>query len=207
MKITYAAALLAAAVSAINTDELDFMNYTSKFGKVYETVEEFIHRKEIFLAKNLLIKAHNSRPSNFKLGHNKFTDWSKDEMNVMLGEKESAESNAYCKPPPEITPTNDAPASVNWVEAGMTTPVKDQGSCGSCWTFATTETVESANAIAGNGLVSLSEQQLVACVTVDEGCNGGMTYDAYTYLIDHNAYLDEDWAYTAMDSECTYNMA
>ena len=34
-----------------------------------------------------------------------------------------------------------------------------------------------------------------------------MTYDAYTYLIDHNAYKAEDWAYTAMDSECTYDMA
>ena len=125
MKITYAAALFAAAVSAIDTDELDFMNYASKYGKAYDTVEEFIYRKEIFLAKNLLIKAHNSRPSNFKLGHNKFTDWSNDEMQVMLGEKESPESNAYCKPPPEITPTNDVPKEVNWVEAGMTTPIKD----------------------------------------------------------------------------------
>ena len=125
MKITYAAALLAAAVSAIDIDELDFMNYASKFGKAYETMEEFVYRKEIFLAKNLLIKAHNSRPSNFSLGHNKFTDWSREEMQVMLGEKESAESNAYCKPPPEITPANDAPDSVNWVEAGMTTPIKD----------------------------------------------------------------------------------
>jgi hypothetical protein len=67
--------------------------------------------------------------------------------------------------------------------------------------------VESANAIAGNGLTPLSEQQLVACVTVDEGCNGGMTYDAYTYLIDHNAYTEDTWAYTAMDSKCTYDMS
>ena len=130
-----------------------------------------------------------------------------DEMQVMLGEKESVESNAYCKPPPEKMTNEDPPSSINWVEAGMTTPIKDQGSCGSCWTFATTETVESANAIAGNGLIPLSEQQLVACVTVDEGCNGGMTYDAYTYLIDHNAYTEDNWAYTAMDSTCTYDMA
>ena len=89
----------------------------------------------------------------------------------------------------------------------MTTPVKDQGQCGSCWTFATTSTVESANAIFGSGLVSLSEQQLVDCVTVDDGCNGGMTYDAYTYLMDHNAYLEADWAYTATDGTCTYDKA
>ena len=64
--------------------------------------------------------------------------------------------------------------------------------------------MESANAIFGSGLVSLAEQQLVDCVTVDDGCNGGMTYDAYTYLMSHNAYLEADWPYTATDGTCTY---
>jgi len=86
----------------------------------------------------------------------------------------------------------------------MTTPVKDQGSCGSCWTFATTGTVESANAIFGSGLVSLSEQQLVDCVTVDYGCGGGMTYDAYTYYMSAKAYLEADWPYKAVNQSCTY---
>jgi len=39
----------------------------------------------------------------------------------------------------------------------MTTPIKDQGHCGSCWTFATTGTVESANAIFKGELISLAE--------------------------------------------------
>ena len=40
----------------------------------------------------------------------------------------------------------------------MTTPVKDQGSCGSCWTFATMETVETAYAIqTGNAIPTLAE--------------------------------------------------
>ena len=34
-----------------------------------------------------------------------------------------------------------------------------------------------------------------------------MTYDAYTYLITHNAYLDADWPYLAVDSTCTYDEA
>ena len=34
-----------------------------------------------------------------------------------------------------------------------------------------------------------------------------MTYDAYTYLMDHNAYLEADWAYTATDGTCTYDKA
>jgi len=159
MKTAFAIALLAALSQAdIAVGELKFIQWMSKFGKHYETMEEFIERKEIFLAKELIILGHNSMPSNFILGHNKFSDWKKEEMSVMYGEKESAESNAECLAPPSIpTPNGDLPDYVNWAEAGMTTPIKDQGSCGSCWTFATTGTVESANAIFGSGLVSLSE--------------------------------------------------
>ena len=159
MKNAFTIALFAALSQAdIDVGELKFIHWMSKFGKHYETMEEFIVRKEIFLAKELIILGHNSMPSNFTLGHNQFSDWTKEEMSVMYGEKESAESNAECLPPPSGTaPNGDVPKSVNWVEAGMTTPIKDQGSCGSCWTFATTGTVESANAIFGSGLVSLSE--------------------------------------------------
>ena len=197
MKASFAAAVLATAATAIDVNELEFMSYLSKFGKMYTTLEEFVLRKEVFLAKDLKIRQHSSRPANFTLGHNKFSDWTPEEMQRLLGEKEFAgSSNAYCQPPPSSNNV-EVPASVNWVEAGKTTPVKDQGQCGSCWTFATTGTVESANAIFGSGLVSLSEQQLVACVTVDDGCNGGMTYDAYTYLMSANAYLDADWPYLA----------
>ena len=184
--------------------DYDFMRYVSQYSKRYETVEEFNARQEQFAETDAHIHRVNEDPSStHKAAHNKFSDWKKEEMDRMLGEKESAESNAYCLPPPDSS-NLAVPASVNWVEAGMTTPVKDQGHCGSCWTFATTETVESANAIFGSGLVSLAEQQLVSCVTVDDGCNGGMTYDAYTYLLDHFAYLEADWPYTATDGTCTY---
>jgi len=70
--------------------------------------------------------------------------------------------------------------------------------------------VESAHAIKGNELVALSEQQLVECTGgQSKGCNGGETYDAYSYLMNHNAYLAEDWPYTATNSTdgCTYEAA
>ena len=53
--------------------------------------------------------------------------------------------------------------------------------------------------------MSLSEQQLVDCETEDHGCDGGNTYNAFTYLIDHWAYLDSDWPYVAEDTKCTYD--
>lgn len=44
---------------------------------------------------------------------------------------------------------------IDWVARRATTPVKNQLQCGSCWTFSATETIESANIIAGKISTSL----------------------------------------------------
>merc|ERR1711939_140683 len=61
--------------------------------------------------------------------------------------------------------------SVDWTSQGAVTPVKNQGQCGSCWSFSTTGALEGAWKIAGNSLTSLSEQQFVDCDHVDDGCS------------------------------------
>ena len=71
---------------------------------------------------------------------------------------------------------------VNWADAGATTPVKDQGYCGSCWAFSAVEQIESAWFLAGNDLTEFSTQQMVSCDTVDAGCNGGDSPSAYEYV-------------------------
>lgn len=67
-------------------------------------------------------------------------------------------------------------ASVDWTTKGAVTPVKDQGNCGGCWSFAATGGLEGAWEIASGSLVSLSEQQFLDCDTTDSGCNGGLEY-------------------------------
>ena len=64
----------------------------------------------------------------------------------------------------------------------MTTPVKDQMQCGSCWAFSATETIESAWARAGNALTVFSPQQIVSCDKTDSGCNGGLPTNAFDYV-------------------------
>jgi len=76
-----------------------------------------------------------------------------------------------------------APASsgvtwtINWVTEGAVTSVKNQGNCGSCWAFAATSILESANQISTGVLMNLSEQQVVSCTVFNNasegGCNGG----------------------------------
>jgi len=72
--------------------------------------------------------------------------------------------------------------SVDWRTKGAVTPVKNQGSCGSCWTFSTSGAVEGANFLKGHGLVSLSEQYLVSCEPTMKGCNGGWPASAITWM-------------------------
>lgn len=71
------------------------------------------------------------------------------------------------------------PLSVDWRALGHITPVKDQGSCGSCWAFAANAAIEALHFNKTGNLISLSEQNLVDCSTSfgNSGCNGGlMTY-------------------------------
>merc|ERR1712190_58541 len=86
----------------------------------------------------------------------------------------------------------------DWRSKGVVVPVKDQGACGGCWAFASAANIESAWAIAGNPLTSLSEQQFLACDDYFPctGCGGGEMSCAFTYLTDENkGHLDTEKSY------------
>ncbi len=84
--------------------------------------------------------------------------------------------------------------------AGHVVPVKDQGSCGSCWAFVANSALESAIAIKYNSTpVRLSEQYLVDCSTRNYGCEGGWESRAYDFMMKNGARLDSDYPYKAKD--------
>ena len=83
------------------------------------------------------------------------------------------------------------PTAIDWRTRGAVTPVKDQGQCGSCWSFSTTGVIEGAAAIANGRLVSLSEQELMDCTTGSTGCEGGRPIFAASWVVNNGGIASE----------------
>lgn len=108
---------------------------------------------------------------------------------------------------PEVTYPHQFLAShIDWRDIGGVTYVKNQGHCGSCWTFATSAAMEHAHWRATRELVNLAESQFVDCDTVHNGgCNGGDVQYAYEYAEENPIELLEDYPYVALDQACSYD--
>jgi hypothetical protein len=98
------------------------------------------------------------------------------------------------------------PAVFDWRSQKAVTPVKDQGQCGSCWSFSTTENIESVYILAGKANAStlrLSPQQLVDCSDLNMGCNGGNPPDAYeSVYYEGGLETEAQYPYTGVDGTC-----
>jgi len=83
------------------------------------------------------------------------------------------------------------PVSHDWRELGAVTSVKNQGTCGSCWSFSAVADVEGTHFLATGVLEDFSEQQLVSCDTQDFGCQGGWPLNALRYIKQSGGVVSE----------------
>jgi len=136
-----------------------------------------------------LIETHNAGNATYTLGHNRFSHMNIDEWRAFvrlgLNKPELTEGPVSIHPEPEDVST--LAGSVDWVASGAVTGVKDQGQCGSCWSFSTTGALEGAYKIKYGSLQSWSEQHLVDCDNrknggKDMGCNGGLMDNAFEWV-------------------------
>jgi len=200
------AASAAVATASYTQSDKDFLfsAFKTQFGKEYATPEEENLRAAIFAANLEKIAAHNAKDLGWTMALNEFADLTSTEFGIgriggFVPRSLRVRSNIA-----DIEGV-EAPSSVDWTSKGVVTAVKNQGQCGSCWAFSTTGSTESINAINGNALTSLSEQQLVDCSGSygNQGCNGGLMDSAFKYIIANGGLCTEaSYPYTARDGIC-----
>lgn len=190
---SFVLASLAASVMALTEVESAFFSYIVKFGKSYNNVSEYDMRLHQFTFKHAMIESHNASDSSYKMGHNQFSDWTEAEYLSILTYIEEDFTNA----PEFVSKYGDDVQAIDWRDKGCVNAIKDQGQCGSCWAFGTTATVEGAYCSGSDELLSFSEQELVDCVTLSFGCDGGNPTTAFRYLQSHSEMLEAAYPYTS----------
>ena len=147
------------------------------------------------------IDSHNSLNHPYVLEKNQFID--------------RHYSNGFYRSPKHIIRSRDKignvwneihtiPNSYDWNDRGCVTSVKNQGDCGSCWSFSSVEAMEGLWCIRTKLLFNLSEQELVDCSNYlgNQGCMGGYMTNGFQYVIDHGLCLNQSYPYKATDQLC-----
>ncbi|KAJ6897397.1 hypothetical protein NC651_023304 [Populus alba x Populus x berolinensis] len=178
----------------LTAEQHHFSLFKRKFKKSYLSQEEHDYRFSVFKSNLRRAARHQKLDPTASHGVTQFSDLTSAEFRKqVLGLRKLRLPKDANKAP--ILPTNDLPEDFDWREKGAVGPVKNQGSCGSCWSFSTTGALEGAHFLATGELCDPEEPG-----SCDSGCNGGLMNSAFEYTLKAGGLMrEEDYPYTGMD--------
>ncbi|CAM4941161.1 unnamed protein product [Rotaria socialis] len=172
--------------------EVLFKHWLDQTDRDYDSFAEYQQRMSIFKENYILIQKLNEvygHDMTFEL--NKFADLTEDEFRNTILMRPQAPPIHSPKRYMKIRTIEDLPDSFDWRDHNAVTPVKDQGSVGTCWAFSTVQNVEGQWALKSKLLTNLSVEQVVDCdgmqkadsVQADCGVYGGWPFLSFQYLM------------------------
>ena len=144
--------------------------YKQLYNKAFTPAED-AKREVIYNANMKTADAMAAKNPLAKFGHNEFSHLSAEEFKVYHNAEAYYKREAERMNKSEKVTFGDAVAhadKVDWRKKGAVTYVKNQGQCGSCWSFSATGGIEGQWFLAGHTLVAVSEQEFVSCDTTDD---------------------------------------
>ena len=189
--------LFVALFATVGASILDtFQEWVHDFSIKFRDEDHFHTMFQTWRSNHEFIQQVNNQKLSYELGHNQFSGMNSSEFREYLGTVPDKRGVVRIIRD-ELVNIDSLPGSVDWTTAGAVTPVKDQGQCGSCWSFSTTGALEGAYFNKYGTLVSFSEQQLVDCDTLknggrDHGCNGGLMDNAFNWISKNNGLCAEE---------------
>ncbi|CAN7988803.1 unnamed protein product [Ixodes hexagonus] len=203
------------AVSYEEWARSQWLEFKAMHGKNYSSPIEETLRKKIFFENRYMIARHNEKYAkglvSFSLKMNAYGDLLQEEFVAMMNGvklgpsvwEKHGNGSTFLPPENQAAPM---PKEVDWRDT-LVTEVKDQGTCGSCWAFSTTGSLEGQHFRKAGKLVSLSEQNLIDCSIAfgNNGCEGGLMDNAFKY-IKANKGLDteQSYPYNGTDGTCHF---
>jgi len=188
-----------------------FEDFKIQFSKSYVSAAEEVYRYNIFKSNLYFVNNWDAEARGFEVGINTYADLSVDEFASIYNGFNMTAAMQQKRNYVDVEVDQVLADDVDWRKQGAVTGVKNQGQCGSCWSFSATGSMEAAHFFATKQLVSLSEQNLVDCSTKEgnQGCQGGWMDSAFKYVIsNHGVDTEESYRYTATGpNACKFSAA
>jgi len=174
--------------------------------------QEAKSRFRIFKDNLKYIKENNAQNNGLTLGLTEFSDLTNDEYRKLYLDNDLAsklEEMARELESQQIMAGEWQPTQENQIQENKPfdytkylPPARSQGSCGSCWAFATVAAIEGGYAMKNGSCEYLSPQQLVDCDSKNHGCNGGWFSVSLAYVVKNGLTLEKNYPYKAKQSSC-----